>query len=107
MTDVALPTTYRLGIGTAVPAPDPDVLVDVLPFARLGGLLPGETANVVLRVEVLADGRAGEVAVDVSSGSDQVDHAAVAYAKAIRWLCGAVDGTPETMWVRIGITLRA
>jgi TonB family protein len=52
---------------------------DMAPFARQAGLRPGESAVVVLRVEVLPDGHVGQVEVDVSSGSRQMDEAAMAY----------------------------
>ena len=78
---------------------------DVLPFARKAGLLPGESAVVVLNVEILPDGRIGQVRVDVSSGSRQVDDAAMDYVRQLVWLPGRLHGVDETTWVRQGVRL--
>lgn len=80
---------------------------DVAPYATLGGLLPGESAVVVLRIEVLPNGNAGQIVVDVSSGSDQVDQAAVEYARLLAWVPGRLHGVEERTWVRHGIRLAA
>lgn len=76
-------------------------------YARQAGLLPGESAMVVLRVEVLADGQVGEVQVDVSSGSRQVDEAAMAYVRRQTWVPGRAQGMEEPTWVRCGVRLAA
>lgn len=80
---------------------------DVAPFARQAGLLPGESAVVVLRVEVLPDGHVGQVKVDVSSGSRQVDEAAMAYAQTLAWVPGRLHGLETSTWVRQGVRLAA
>lgn len=76
-------------------------------FARQGGLLPGERALVVLRIQVLSDGRAGGVEVDVSSGSEQVDRAAMDYVRSLTWLPARFNNLAEATWIRMGITLVA
>lgn len=76
-------------------------------FARQGGLLPGERALVVLRIQVLPDGQAGDVEIDVSSGSDQVDRAARDYARALTWVPARLNNLAESMWIRMGVTLAA
>jgi TonB family protein len=79
----------------------------VTDFARRGGLRPGESAFVVLRLQIVPGGQVADVAVDVSSGSRQVDEAARAYGMATRWLAGR-DGSLEVpKWVRLGLQLRA
>ena len=78
---------------------------DMAPFARQAGLLPGESAVVVLRVEVVPGGRVGQVEIDVSSGSRQIDAAAMAYAKQRVWLAGRSHGIEESTWVRYGVRL--
>lgn len=80
---------------------------DVVPFARKAGLLPGESAVVVLNVEVLADGRVGQVQVDTSSGSDQIDQVAMEYARLLAWIPGRLHGMEERTWVRQGVRLAA
>ena len=80
---------------------------DMAPFARQGGLLPGESAVVVLRIEVLSDGQVGQVQVDVSSGSRQVDAAAMDYVRTLAWLPGRFHGIEESTWVRHGVRLVA
>lgn len=80
---------------------------DIAPFARQGGLLPGESAVVVLRIEVLPDGSTGQIQVDISSGSDQVDLAAIEYARLLAWVPGRVHGIEESTWVRQAVRLVA
>ena len=80
---------------------------DMAPFARQAGLLPGESAVVVLRVEVLPDGHVGQVEVDVSSGSRQVDEAAMAYVQSLAWVPGRLHGMETRTWVRQGVRLAA
>lgn len=80
---------------------------DMALYARLAGLRPGESAVVVLRIEVLADGRVGQVEVDVSSGSRQVDEAALAYVQALKWIPGRLHGAEDTTWIRHGVLLTA
>ena len=80
---------------------------DMAPFARRAGLLAGESAVVVVRMEVLPDGHVGQVAVDVSSGSDQVDEAAMDYVRQWVWLPGSLHGIEESTWVRQGVRLVA
>jgi len=80
---------------------------DMAPFARQAGLRPGESAVVVLRVEVLPGGHVGQVEVDVSSGSRQVDEAAVAYVQMLAWVPGRFHGMETSTWVRQGVRLAA
>lgn len=95
------------GAVTTAPQPLDSELPDMRPYAQLAGLRPGESAVVVLRVEVLLSGQVGQVEVDVSSGSRQVDEAAMAYARLLAWVPGRFDGTGKTTWVRQGIRLAA
>ena len=80
---------------------------DMAPFAKQAGLLAGESAVVVLRIEVLPDGGVGQVVVDSSSGSLQVDEAAMAYVRQFVWLPGRLHGIEESTWVRQGVRLVA
>jgi len=79
----------------------------IAPFARQAGLLSGESATVVLRLEVLRDGSVGRVDVDVSSGSAQVDEAARAYARLLLWVPGRYQDEEQVTWVRYGVRLAA
>jgi TonB family protein len=91
----------------AAPSLDPEPSVDLYPYIVEAALLPGEGATVVLRIEVLEDGSAGQIAIDVSSGSNQVDRAAIAYARAHHWAPAMVAGAPHSMWIRWGVRLQA
>ena len=93
--------------GATVAAPSLKSSVAMEPFARQAALLPGEGATVVLRVEILESGEPGRMFVDTSSGSRQVDDAAMEYARANRWYSGRVDGSAQPMWIRWGIRLQA
>jgi len=79
----------------------------IRPYAQRAGLLDGESAYVVLRILVLAAGTVGDVAVDVSSGSRQVDQSAMDYARVMRWIPGRTGDAEEPTWVRMGIRLAA
>jgi TonB family protein len=90
---------------SVAPQWDDSSAVDESPYARAAGLVPGEGATVVLRMEVLPAGTLGQVIVDGSSGKMQVDLQAVEFARAQHWIAGAVDGTPRSMWIRWAIRL--
>jgi TonB family protein len=91
----------------ASPSIQDDSALDRAQFARDAGLLPGEGATVVLRVEVLETGLAGRVEIDISSGSGQMDRAAVAYTRTRHWSAGRTVGSPHAMWIRFGVRLQA
>jgi TonB family protein len=77
------------------------------PYAHRAGLLKGESAFVVLRVQVLAAGSVGQVEIDVSSGSRQVDEAATDYVRTTRWIAGRLGASEEVSWIRMGLRLAA
>jgi TonB family protein len=79
----------------------------IQPYLREAGLMPGEGATVVLRIEVLASGDPGRIEVDVSSGSRQIDQAAVDYARIQHWYAARANGAPRPMWIRWGVRLQA
>jgi TonB family protein len=81
--------------------------IDMTPFIAQAALLPGEGATVVLRVEVLDTGEPGRMAVDVSSGSRQVDQAAMDYARQLRWFAGRTGEAAQAMWIRWSVRLQA
>jgi TonB family protein len=98
----------RNGAATVVaPTLEGDGRSGIQPYLRQAGLTRGEGATVVLRIEVLASGEAGRIEVDASSGSRQVDAAAVSFARIQHWYAGRVNGTPRAMWIRWGVRLQA
>jgi TonB family protein len=62
---------------------------------------------VVLRVEVLESGDPGRIQVDVSSGSQQIDQAAMDYARIQHWYAGRLNGVPHAIWIRWGVRLQS
>jgi TonB family protein len=72
-------------------------------FAESAALSPGQMARVILRVEVLRDGSAGEVKVDTTSGSDAADDAAIRYVRSLEWIPATQGGEPVTMMVRFPV----
>jgi TonB family protein len=80
---------------------------DMQPYLQQAGLLPGEGATVVLRIEVMESGDPGRIEIDASSGSRQIDQAAVNYARIQHWYAGRVYGAPRPMWIRWGVRLQA
>jgi TonB family protein len=103
---IAYETARAEGAAITAPTLRPDNAVPMAPFIAQAALLPGEGATVVLRVEVLSSGEPGRVEVDVSSGSWQVDKAAVDYARKHRWYAGRLSDYPQAMWIRWGIRLQ-
>ena len=79
--------------------------VDPSTFARRAGLAQGQSASLVLTVEVLPDGRVGTVEITRSTGDPKVDAAAVAYARLLRFIPGTREHRAETMRVSISVTL--
>jgi TonB family protein len=92
---------------SAAPSLQDSTQRDTEPFIEQAALLPGEGATVVLRIEVLESGEPGRIEIDTSSGSPQVDEAAIAYAHTRHWYAGRTNGTPHPMWIRWGVRLQA
>jgi TonB family protein len=78
----------------------------IQPYLQRAGLRRGEGATVVLRIEVLESGDPGRIEIDASSGSQQIDQAAVDYARIQHWYAGRANGAPRPMWVRWGVRLQ-
>jgi TonB family protein len=91
----------------ATPSLRPDNPVSLTPYIAQAALLPGEGATVVLKIEVLANGEPGRIDIDTTSGSRQVDQAAIDYARQQRWYAGRVGDVPQPMWIRWGVRLQA
>lgn len=65
--------------------------------------LRGQEGLVLLTVEVLPDGRVGQVVVKQSSGYSLLDHSAIEAVKKWSFIPGKRMGIPITMWVDIPI----
>lgn len=63
----------------------------------------GYHGKVVLRVEVLLEGRAGQIVVDSSSGYDILDNAAIQTVKTWRFAPARHLGQPVTQWFLIPV----
>jgi len=68
---------------------------------RMGG-----EGTVVLSVQVLANGRVGEVRIERSSGNPKLDESAAREAKRWRLIPGTRDGVPVVLWKQIPIRFR-
>ncbi|MBI5271836.1 MAG: energy transducer TonB, partial [Burkholderiales bacterium] len=62
-----------------------------------------EQGEVLLRVEVGADGRASQVRVHRSSGSPRLDEAALVAVRAARFRPYAENGVPLAVWTTVPI----
>jgi periplasmic protein TonB len=66
----------------------------------------GITGTVVLSVQVLPNGRVGDVRLVRSSGFPQLDESALREARRWRLVPGTRDGVATSMWKEIPITFR-
>jgi protein TonB len=101
-----LSTARNSGATMSAPTLKGGTLINMAPYNTQAGLLPGEGATVILRIEVLANGEPGRMAIDVSSGSQQVDTAAMDYARQLRWFAGRTNEKAEAMWIRWSVRLQ-
>jgi TonB family protein len=74
-------------------------------LAQRAGLSTGQSATVVLRIQVLAHGRAGDVAVERTGGSEAIDAAAIEYVRQLTWMAGRRGGEPVAMTIRLAVNL--
>lgn len=94
-------------IGPAsAPQLDPAVAVDPQPYARRAGLNPGEAVTVILAIEVLVDGSAGQVIVVTGAGNSTIDDAAMAYARSLRWIPATTNRRATVRRIALPVTLR-
>ncbi len=66
----------------------------------------GYEGEVLLRVEVLSNGRVGEIEVRRSSGHEVLDRSAIAAVKQWRFVPAKKGETPIPVWVNIPITFQ-
>jgi TonB family protein len=97
------------GVIGAVSAPHPDSTQsrDTDLFAIRAGLQPGQVQNVVLSVQVLADGSVGQLSVISSSGNPAVDEEAMSYVLSLQWTPGSRNRHATDMRISWPVTLVA
>jgi TonB family protein len=95
------------GIVGPASAPRPSVhqSVDTRPFGRCAGLQQGESATVLLIIEVRSNGRLGTVDVARSGGSAVIDAQAIRFARSLRWIPGTRNQEPQSMRISFPVTL--
>jgi protein TonB len=91
--------------------PAPTIVQPAIPSSGLSEPLypaseirAGHTGTVMLSVQVLANGRVGEVRVMSSSGFAKLDASAVREARNWRFVPGTRDGVPVVLWKQVPIT---
>lgn len=100
--DIALPIAQDAAPQWEMRAAD-----DMPLLTRAAGLTEGTQATVVLRVEVLANGTAGNIVIDRGTGDAQIDAVAIDYAKRQRWRPGMVRGMATPMYIRWAVHVTA
>jgi protein TonB len=66
----------------------------------------GIGGTVVLSIQVLENGRVGEVRIERSSGEPKLDESAAREARRWRFIPGTRDGVPVTLWKQVPVTFR-
>lgn len=101
------------GPGTAVPVPP--VIVEPMIDPRIGlsepeypvsSIRQQHEGTVWLSVEILPNGRVGQVRLDQSSGYAKLDESAMREARKWRMKPGMQDGVATAMWKRVPITFQ-
>jgi protein TonB len=104
----------QAGAGSAVPVPAP-VIVDPqadprYPFTEpeypTADIRMGHEGTVWLSIEILPNGRVGQVRLDKSSGFVRLDESAMREARRWRMKPGMQDGIATAMWKRVPITFQ-
>lgn len=115
-TDVAVVAEMPLiedGAGDTDAQYSAPVLITTVPpdalraLAQRAGLRNPEQVTVLLRVQVLADGRAGDVVIEQSGGTVVIDAAAIEYTRMLTWISGRRAGEPAIFFIRLGVHLGA
>jgi protein TonB len=66
----------------------------------------GIEGTVIMSLQVLENGRVGEVRVEKSSGDRRLDESAVREARRWRFVPGTRDGVPVVFWKQVPVTFR-
>ena len=90
---------------TESPRIDSEQQVFTLPFAQRANLRDGEVGVVILRLQIAADGSVIAAEVVRSTGGDDLNAAAIEYARSTRWIPGVVDGEPQAMQASLTVIL--
>lgn len=96
---------------TAPTQPTPTIVQPAIPSSGLSEPLypaseirAGHTGTVMLSVQVLENGRVGEVRLLASSGFAKLDDSAMREARKWRFIPGKRDGVPVVLWKQVPIT---
>jgi protein TonB len=76
------------------------------PLYPASAIRGGDEGTVILLVQVLENGRVGEVRLERSSGHVKLDESAMREAKRWKLIPGTRDGVPVVLWKQIPITFR-
>lgn len=87
------------------PKIDPAFAPDMTRYTESAQLPFGQTATILLVLDIAADGSVITARVVRSSGNAAANHAAVEYAYATRWIAGTVDGEPRVMQAALTVIL--
>lgn len=95
---------------TAPAQPTPTIVQPAIPSSGLSEppypaseIRAGHTGTVVLSVQVLENGRVGEVRLLQSSGFAKLDQSALREARKWRFVPGTRDGVPVALWKQVPI----
>jgi protein TonB len=105
--DPIVPTHERSEPTPAIVAPSIDPRVGLRePVYPASEIRLNHTGTVVLSVQVLRDGKVGDVRVVRSTGYPKLDEAALRVARTWRLIPGTRDGAAVTMWKEVPITFQ-
>lgn len=108
ISDIPLPefrTESDPGVHLSAPQVDISMHVDPAPYAHSAGLHAGQSAAVILLIDVLSDGSTGDVSVKITGGTPVIDEAAIAYVRALRWIPAVLDGKTVKSRILFGVNL--
>lgn len=105
-----VPTQPLPPTGETSRVPEPVIVQPAIPRTGLSepeypasAIRAGQTGTVMLSVQVLDNGRVGEVRVLQSSGFAKLDESAVREARKWRFVPGTRDGVPVALWKQVPI----
>ena len=105
-----VPTQPLPPIGGTSRVPEPVIVQPAIPRTGLSepvypasAIRAGQTGTVLLSVQVLENGRVGEVRLLQSSGFAKLDDSALREARKWRFVPGTRDGVPVALWKQVPI----
>jgi TonB family protein len=90
---------------SSAPQLAPDQWADPKLYAQRAGLSAGQSATVLLSLEIRTDGTVGQFSVLVSCGDSMIDQQAIRYALSLQWIPGSVRRHAHAMRVQFPVTL--